>query len=1686
MHRYWLSRIAALRGILVDRPADRVKNVPSASAQTDLTAAQPMIVGCRRSVFRSLLLWGLLLATPWQAVGANLHSFSPIRNTAFMSFDGGTSQLVSNTVEVVPRSVASIEFLKYAPREESGGEAVHVPPTDYDQGGNQFTAVMPVLDQTVPLLGSPNYYLGETIYVRLTDLDQNLDATLADKIIVTVTCTETGDSEVLRLTETGPETGIFAGYLPTASEAAAGANGMLLVVEDCHLQASYTDPLDQVQTVTDAALIDPYGIVFDSLSGEPIDGAVVTLLNVATASPAMVYGDDGVSRYPATVVTGGTVTDAGGQSYQFPPGGFRFPYVLPGTYRLEVAAPSGYVVPSSASDAQLLSVRPEAALETGSRGEPFAVDPGPALRLDVPADPLTSYLWLQKFVSDDLATIGDFLQYRLELENHHTATTAPAVSISDYLPLGFRYQSGSSRLNGARVADPAISADGRTLIFQLGDLPPKGKSEVTYAVEVAAGARTGAATNQAQAHDRSDVRSNVARATVEIKEVFFRDQAFLLGRVLTGSCSQEDTEMPGLQGVRIYLEDGTFVVTDRDGKYHFEGIEPGTHVVQVDLATLPPGFALIDCEDASQSAGRGFSRFVDLKGGTLWQVNFHAAPLPATASPPSADNAGQQEPSAPVQGAAAPERVTGLLSPLSGTAVSRIEEVRIRLDANLKPRLSLDRQEISENRIGLRMLEPETGTILYSYIGVDFGGPGTRQLLVEGLDPFGNARFRQEAVLIRTGEIAGMRLLEAPDNRADGKTPVKIRIELIDVAGQVVTSATSVVLEHGELRPLGEDTPSLNAGFETTRQEQRISVDPQGWISFNPVDRSGRYAIRLAADTASLDTDIFVQPQMRDWILVGFADGTVGYNTISDNMVSAEKAGIEEHGYTDGRVKFFAKGAIKGEWLLTLAYDSDKPDLDGDSLQQSIDPDTYYPLYGDGTRQAYEAASASDLYVKLERDQFYALFGDMETGLTQTDLSQYSRSLNGFKSELESERFAYTVFAADTKQGFVKDEIRGDGTAGRYALSQKDLVVNSERVVIETRDRFHPELILNEEPLSRYVDYDIDYDDGTLYFKRPIPSKDGNFNPVFVVARYETQSSDEAHLNYGGRVAARFRDQQVEVGASHIHEENGSDEGDLYGADLTLQLTPQTVLHAEAATTESEALDEDARQGDAWLAEIVHTGEQVSARGYVREQEADFGLGQQNTGENGTRTYGIDGVYHLTPRWSLAGEAYRQENLETVAKRDVGQLEASYRGQGFGLMAGVREARDRFDDGETQRSRQLIAGGDVTLYNHLTLRATHEQSLGSSDENADFPTRTMLGADWQLTRNVSLFAEQEFTWGDREETEGTRIGFKSTPWSGGTLTSAVEREMSENGERLFALFGLGQSWQITSRWSVDFAVDRSYTIKDPGNDRLNVNVPPASGNDDPLATYSGNDDDFTAVSVGATYRAERWSWSNRVETRESDSEDKVGVSSSIVGDLREGLAASASLSTFFTDEAGGISSEEEDLTLGLAWRPAESRWIILERLDLERDRENDDAGADYDSWRVINHLHANYRPDRRWQSSLYYGLKYARESLDGDCYAGFTDMLAVETRYNIDKHWDIGVNGAGLHSWNSAQVDYSAGASVGFLAMANTWISVGYNVAGFEDDDFSAASYTAAGPYVKFRVKFDQQSVQEAVAWLNR
>ena len=148
-----------------------------------------------------------------------------------------------------------------------------------------------------------------------------------------------------------------------------------------------------------------------------------------------------------------------------------------------------------------------------------------------------------------------------------------------------------------------------------------------------------------------------------------------------------------------------------------------------------------------------------------------------------------------------------------------------------------------------------------------------------------------------------------------------------------------------------------------------------------------------------------------------------------------------------------------------------------------------------------------------------------------------------------------SAFAARTDTGLVQDELRGDGTAGLYHLSRAPIVIGSDKLRIEVRDRFEITRVVESRELSRFIDYDLDYERGTVFFKEPVQNRDQELNPIFIVVDYEVRTGGEDQTAAGLRVAAKFADERLEIGASAVYEGAQAGDTSIAGADLTWRAT---------------------------------------------------------------------------------------------------------------------------------------------------------------------------------------------------------------------------------------------------------------------------------------------------------------------------------------------------------------------------------------------------------------------------------------------------------------------------------------------------------------------------------------------------
>ena len=218
------------------------------------------------------------------------------------------------------------------------------------------------------------------------------------------------------------------------------------------------------------------------------------------------------------------------------------------------------------------------------------------------------------------------------------------------------------------------------------------------------------------------------------------------------------------------------------------------------------------------------------------------------------------------------------------------------------------------------------------------------------------------------GEVGHMILV------ADGVTRPVIAVRILDSTGhplhEGLAGEYSVPAPYEPARNVSGELQREFAGLERSRPTWRIEGDDGiAYIELAPTSVAGNATLgfqfrsgqQQSQQARPQQVQAWLKSAPRDWVVVGFAKGSLGYETLKDNMKALQPGEDGTGVRAAGQAALYAKGRVLGKWLLTLSYDSDKPTdrLRDQSLLSTIDPGQYYTLYGDGTQQGYDAASAS-------------------------------------------------------------------------------------------------------------------------------------------------------------------------------------------------------------------------------------------------------------------------------------------------------------------------------------------------------------------------------------------------------------------------------------------------------------------------------------------------------------------------------------------------------------------------------------------------------------------------------------------------------------------------------------------------------------------------------------------------------
>ena len=265
---------------------------------------------------------------------------------------------------------------------------------------------------------------GGELYFTISLASANLDPAAMDSVSVLLT-SETGDRELVTVYETAENSGLFTGSIPTRRmPPSAVAEDCVLSLEDGnHIEIAVLDRAGEatVLSTTVDVLADPFGVVFDSETGAPVDGATVSLVDARTGQLAQVFAEDATTPWPSTVISGAPVRDGAGNVTVMGPGEFWFPLTNLGDYRLIVTPPAPYTAPSVVSSDQLaLLSRPDGrafVIVDGSFGEAFTLNDPTPVQIDIPLDRPGDSVSLVKTASRVQAQPGDAIFYTLTVRN---------------------------------------------------------------------------------------------------------------------------------------------------------------------------------------------------------------------------------------------------------------------------------------------------------------------------------------------------------------------------------------------------------------------------------------------------------------------------------------------------------------------------------------------------------------------------------------------------------------------------------------------------------------------------------------------------------------------------------------------------------------------------------------------------------------------------------------------------------------------------------------------------------------------------------------------------------------------------------------------------------------------------------------------------------------------------------------------------------------------------------------------------------------------------------------------------------------------------------------------------------------------------------------------------------------------
>ncbi|MBN9412009.1 MAG: Ig-like domain-containing protein [Burkholderiales bacterium] len=683
---------------------------------------------------------------------------------------------------------------------------------------------------------------------------------------------------------------------------------------------------------------------------------------------------------------------------------------------------------------------------------------------------------------------------------------------------------------------------------------------------------------------------------------------------------------------------------------------------------------------------------------------------------------------------------------------------------------------------------------------------------------------------------------------ADGQTPVEVTVRVMGADGRPLTGTVFATIEHSggrvlldgaktdEKGPLGRDADRVTPGVQLPVQDGVARFRLLAPMTAQDVQLRVTVGGQEAAGVVS-----FV-PEMRDMVAAGLIDGIINFRGRTSGVMTPARhedafdreirmwSRQFEGGKSSAaaRAAFFLKGTVQGKYLLTAAYDSDKETRS--RLLRDIRAEEFYPVYGDASLRGRDAISDSRLYVRIDENRNYLLWGDFSTGdgftqmrgggatapLAQRSLGNYNRTATGVRYHHDENGLVGNVFAFRDTLVQVVEEFASQGS-GPYGLRNNAVLEGTEKVEVIVRDRDQPSRILSATPLALGADYTFEPFSGRILLATFLPSTDSSLNPVSLRVTYEVDQGGDPFWVVGADGQLRVSE-TVEIGGSVVKDDNPLAGRNMASANIGWRISPETMVVAEVARTSSEVNTNPVNQsslpgmagrsgdvsGNAWRLEMAHKGERTEATAFIGRSDTTFdNLSAPLTGGRGEAS--LYGAYQLTEGVKLYAQAQRSEDRNPGASdRSSAQL-----GAAFSLT-------DRLTLDVGLRAIRESAGTTTALFStpfSSTLGLTGSIATGSGGSAVGFGTQVIdpVSGLPVIVSGTSLGGSTYVNPTDiSSETVRVGLGFRYSERL--TLGGEVEHDIGGESRRRIAL---GGDYQIAERTRLYGRYERQTGLASP-------------------------------------------------------------------------------------------------------------------------------------------------------------------------------------------------------------------------------------------------------------------------------